>query len=189
MIKNAGPAGTAPAHPWSFPVTVERIPDEGLHCDIEAPAEARTGIAALAGVREVSALSASFDLARDGASVHVSGRVRGRVGQNCVVTLKPVDTDIDEAVEVTFAPPPAEASARAPSRRNPPGNAAEEPPEPLVGATLDLGAIAVEFLILGIDPYPRKPGVEFTPPSLENDDPHPFSALAALKNGPIDGKT
>jgi hypothetical protein len=106
-----------------------------------------------------------------------------------VVTLEPIDTDIDEAVEVTFAPPSAEASAHAPSRRKAPGNAFEEPPEPLIGATLDLGAIAVEFLILGIDPYPRKPGVEFTPPPLENDDPHPFSALAALKNGPIDGKT
>ena len=53
---------------------------------------------------------------------------------------------------------------------------------------LDLGAIATEFLILGIDPYPRKAGVEFAPPAVENDDPHPFAALAALKNGPDGGE-
>ncbi len=40
----------------------------------------------------------------------------------------------------------------------------DEPPEPLVGGTVDLGAIATEFLILGIDPYPRKPGAEFDAP-------------------------
>ena len=30
-------------------------------------------------------------------------------------------------------------------------------------ASVDLGAIATEFLILGIDPYPRKAGAEFAP--------------------------
>ena len=71
------------------------------------------------------------------------------------------------------------------ARRN---NAADDPPEPLTGSSIDLGAIATEFLILGIDPYPRKAGVEFAPPAVENDDPHPFAALAALKNGPDGGK-
>ena len=56
-------------------------------------------------MRDVSALTASLDLARDGATILVTGRVRGRVGQNCVVTLEPIETDIDEVVEATFAPP------------------------------------------------------------------------------------
>ena len=30
-------------------------------------------------------------------------------------------------------------------------------PEPLIGGIVDLGALATEFLILGLDPYPRKP--------------------------------
>ncbi len=34
-------------------------------------------------------------------------------------------------------------------------------PEPLVGGTIDLGALAIEFLIVGLDPYPRKPGAVF----------------------------
>jgi hypothetical protein len=57
----------------------------------------------------------------------------------------------------------------------------------LIGDRVDLGAIAVEFLILGIDPYPRKPGVAFEPPAAEDESEHPFAALAALKKGP-DGK-
>ena len=28
-------------------------------------------------------------------------------------------------------------------------------------ASIDLGALATEFLMLGIDPYPRKAGAEF----------------------------
>ncbi len=51
---------------------------------------------------------------------------------------------------------------------------------------MDVGAVATEFLLLAIDPYPRKPGAVFDAP--KNDDPgaHPFAALAALKKPPPD---
>lgn len=177
MTKKAGPAVAATAHPWSVPVKVDQIPDDGLHRDIEASAVACEGVAALAEVRSVSGLSASLDLAHDGALLHLTGRVRGRVGQHCVVTLEPIETEIDEAVDVTFSRTAGEKGTQEPRRRD----ATDEAPEPLTGGIVDIGAIATEFLILGIDPYPRKSGVEFTPPSDENDDPHPFAALAALK--------
>ena len=45
---------------------------------------------------------------------------------------------------------------------------------------IDLGAVATEFLILGIDPYPRKPGVQFEAPTAAEPGGHPFAALAAL---------
>jgi hypothetical protein len=59
-------------------------------------------------------------------------------------------------------------------------------PEPLVRDTVDLGGIATEFLVLGIDPYPRKPEAAFEPPPAE-DAPaaNPFAALAALKKGRV----
>ena len=34
-------------------------------------------------------------------------------------------------------------------------------PERLIGDVVDLGALATEFLILGLDPYPRKAGATF----------------------------
>ena len=56
--------------------------------------------------------------------------------------------------------------------------------EPLVDGLIDLGAIATEFLILGLDPYPRKVGAVFQPPQAATPDEGPFAALAALKKAP-----
>ena len=164
MNKTASPASV----PWSVPVAVEDIPDSGLHIEIEAPAATRAALAKLAAVRELPELAAVFDLTRQGDGLHVAGQVSGRVGQNCVVTLEPIESPVDEAVDLRFAP-----GAKAPKT--------PEDPEPLVGGTVDLGAIATEFLILGIDPYPRKADAKFIPPKSEDGGTHPFSGLQALK--------
>ncbi len=166
------------ANPWSVPVAVDDIPDTGLHMAIEAPAAVRAELAELADVRDLPQLSAVFDLTRQGAEVRVTGQVSARVGQTCVVTLEPIESAIEEAVDLAFAPasgPQAEPKAARKRTRD------DDPPEPLVGGSLDLGALATEFLILGIDPYPRKAGAEFAPPKLEDDGEHPFAALQSLK--------
>ena len=54
-------------------------------------------------------------------------------------------------------------------------------PEPLIDGVVDLGALATEFLILGLDPYPRKPGAVFELPQDVKPDPGPFAALAGLQ--------
>ena len=45
---------------------------------------------------------------------------------------------------------------------------AADEPEPLVDGVADLGAAATEFLLLAIDPYPRKPDAVFEPPKTED---------------------
>ena len=174
--------------PWSVPVAVEDIPETGLHLEIEAPAAARAAVGELAALRELPRLSAVFDLSRQGAAVHVLGQVSAQVGQTCVVTLEPIESAVSEAIDLRFAP--AAAGAAAPetkgARQRPRGD--DELPEPLLGGTLDLGALATEFLILGIDPYPRKAGARFAPPAVEEAGEHPFAALAALKKGLSRGK-
>lgn len=162
--------------PWSAPVSLEEIPETGLHREIEARADTRAAIAKLAGLRELPALSAVFDLVRRSDGVGVSGRVQARVGQTCVVSLEPIENTIDEPVDVLFIPAAVGASRAAQAL-----DADVEPPEELVDGKLDLGALASEFLLLAIDPYPRKPGVEFSPPKVEDEGDHPFAALAALK--------
>jgi hypothetical protein len=174
-------ASAAAGLAWSVPFDIETIPDTGLRRDIVASLETCAAVAKLADVREVSQLKASFNLTRAGEVVHVSGRVTARIGQNCVVTLDPLDSDLDEPIDVLFAPVPPEGSAASEKRRR---EAEDEPPEPLIDGTINLGAIATEFLVLGIEPYPRKEGVEFTPPAVEPDGPHPFAALEALKKTP-----
>ena len=57
--------------------------------------------------------------------------------------------------------------------------------KPLVNGKVDLGAIATEFVLLGIDPYPRKPDAVFEPPPVGIDpEEHPFAALKALQGAP-----
>jgi uncharacterized metal-binding protein YceD (DUF177 family) len=158
-------------NPWSVPVPLDEIPETGLHIEIDAPESARSDLAALANLRELPRLSAAFDLARRGAGVRVTGQVNARVGQTCVITLEPVENDVEESVDLTFSPA---AGSQAQSGDG-------EPPEPLADGVLDLGAITTEFLLLGIDPYPRKPGAEFAPVKADDGSAKPFAALEALK--------
>jgi len=170
--------------PWRVPVVVAQIPEVGLHRDIEADQPVRKAMADVAGLREILSASASLDvMPRGGGRFHVAGHVRARVGQTCVVTLDPIENDIDEPIDLIFAPP-----EQIPELSDLVDDAAEseeeipDPPEPIVNGIIDLGRLATDALFLAIDPYPRKPGAVFEP-RVEADDPedHPFAALKALK--------
>ena len=191
MAKTEPPAN-APPLPWSVPVTVDDISDRGLHRAIDAPAEVRAKVldlvAGLASVRELAWLSADFDIAREGAHVRVTGHVRAHVSQNCVVTLEPLESDVEEPVDLQFAPASGEAPQPETEFSHDASDGSGEPPEPLRDGAIDLGAIAIEFLVLGINPYPRKPGAEFAPVTIGVDAAHPFAALEALKKSPGGGK-
>jgi hypothetical protein len=181
-------------HPWSVPLAVAQIPDDGSHVAFEADAAQRAALAAVAGLREVFSASAGFDLShgRDD-TIHAVGRVQARIEQTCVVTLDPIESTIDEPIDVIFA-----RSSDAPPPRVPVQDAEgddpesiPDPPEPITGGMIDLGRVAADFLFLGIDPYPRKPGAVFEPPAVPDDpEDHPFAALKALKTSspPTTGK-
>jgi hypothetical protein len=171
---------------WSFPVAVQDIPEMGEHLDIEASETDRAAVAQFAGLRSLPSLTAHFDLARQGAGVRVSGRVTARVGQNCVVTLEPIESDVEEVVDLVFVPGDAPGAVR--PEVDKPVEQDEEAIEPLVGGVVDLGKVATEFLLLGIDPYPRKAGAKFVPPKTGDSGAHPFAALEALKKPSGSGK-
>lgn len=170
-------------------MVVEDIPETGLHLEIEAPDTVRAAIAELAGLREVRQLSAVFDLARRGAGVQVDGQITGKVGQTCVVTLEPIENDVVETVDLRFIPQADAVEEDDIAAAVLAGPDDEEQPEPLVGGKIDVGELATEFLMLGIDPYPRKPGAEFAPPKVEDTGGHPFAALEALKKRPGGGQS
>ena len=182
-----GSGMTDSANPWSVPVAVAQIPDTGLHREFEANSNQCRALAELGGLREVKSANASLDLTpmREG-RVHVVGRVKARIGQTCVVTLDPIENDIDEAIDLIFAPP-----EQIPALADLVDDAAEsdaeipDPPEPIMGGTIDLGRLATDALFLGADPYPRKPDAVFDLPVIPGDpEDHPFAALKALKPGP-----
>ena len=170
--------------PWRVPVTVAQIPDTGLHRDFEADPAAREAIAEAGGLREVLSASASLDVTpKSGGRIHVTGHARARIGQTCVVTLDPILNDIDEEIDLIFAPPEQipELSALVDDATE--GDVEiPDPPEPIENGMIDLGRLATDALYLGVDPYPRRPEAVFEPPVEAADaDSHPFAALKALK--------
>jgi uncharacterized metal-binding protein YceD (DUF177 family) len=174
-----------PPQSWSVPLAVRAVPPEGQQLHLTADAHARAAVAQRAGVPEIGRLEADLTVLPHGTdSLHVSGRVSALVGQTCVVTLEPMQSEIDEAIDVLYL---RNAAARAPVDDDEHGTLGDERIEVLESETIDLGAIATEFLILGIDPYPRRPGATFTPSASEEASSHPFAALAALKNAPNKG--
>ena len=143
-----------------------QIPETGLHRDIEAGPVERAAMAEVAGLREILSANASLDVTpKSGGRFHVTGRVRARVGQTCVVTLDPIENDIDEEIDLIFAPP-----EQIPELADLVDEAAEsdveipDPPEPIENGVIDLGRLATDALFLAIDPYPRKPDAVFEPP-------------------------
>ena len=173
--------------PWRVPIAVVQIPDTGLHRDLKADQAICAEIADVGGLREVLSVSASLDVTpMSGGRFHVEGRVRARIGQTCVVTLDPIETEIDEPIDLIFAPPDQipqmadlvdeaeESDAEIP-----------DPPEPIKNGIIDLGRLATDAMYLAVDPYPRKPDAVFEP-LVEAPDPedHPFAALKALKVAP-----
>jgi hypothetical protein len=166
-----------PAQPWHIPVRLEDVPEIGLHLDLIADARVRAALAALAGVRDIPRLEAAVDLNRHGSGLRAIGRVSATVGQTCVVTLESTENLVDEPIDVIFAPPQTNESAD----RNV-ALEADDPPELLSDGVADLGAVMTEFLILGIDRYPRKPDARFAPPVEEGPQASPFAALAKLKD-------
>jgi uncharacterized metal-binding protein YceD (DUF177 family) len=181
MSSNKSANKAASKLPWSVPVAISGIPEDGKRFDLVADEATRAKVAQTAGLRSLPRLQATFDVARYGSDgLRVEGEVSATVGQTCIVTLDPIDNDVKEEVNLVLTPPRTPVAGE--------DNDAEiiQPgePEPLIGETIDLGALATEFLIVGIDPYPRKPGATFEPPAAEDNSEHPFAALAALKKNP-----
>ena len=161
--------------PLSRPVDVMNIPPRGQEVHVEATAEECAALAADFGLPGIRRLSGDYRLTNSAKGVHVTGLVKASITQICVVTLEPFDSDVEEEVEVDFAEPagrPAE----------PPTDINEyEPPDEIVNGQVDLGALTSEFLVLGLDPYPRKPGVDFEYRDPVDGKDSPFAALGKLK--------
>lgn len=170
-------------NPWSHPVAVAKIPAAGSHVTFTANAAERAALAEIAGLREVLEAQASFHLTHvRGGGIEARGHVSGLVGQDCVVTLEPLENRVEEDIDVIFAEADSAAAA------TPKVDIDEDepdPPEIIVNGAIDLGRLATDILFLGIDPYPRKADAAFTA-TIDASAPeeHPFAALKALRQGP-----
>ena len=175
--------------PFSYMVKVGHVSANPVEVTISADAAERAGLAKLWSILEVRALSATFEIRRwkrDG--VRLKGRVTADVVQACVVTLEPVESHIDEPVEVVFVPEGSKL-ARQPAASES-GEMLLDPdgpdaPEVFSGDSVDAGVVAAEHVALALDPYPRKADVAFAGhiESTDRDDrkPSPFAVLKDWK--------
>jgi uncharacterized metal-binding protein YceD (DUF177 family) len=119
----------------------------------------------------------------------LSGEVKARLTQACVVTLDPVPTTINEPFSVEFWPaediPVADTDSNGEHELEALG---DDPPEPLDHSRISAGRIIYETLAAALDPYPRLPDAQLERTEAV-DDPaattgqriSPFAALAKLK--------
>jgi uncharacterized metal-binding protein YceD (DUF177 family) len=105
------------------------------------------------------------------------------VVQDCIITLAPVTTRIEEPVIRRYL---ADMAAPGPGEVEMPDDDTTE----ALPIDLDLAAVMIEALALALPPYPRAPGAEIgemtvTEPGavpLSSDTVKPFASLAALRD-------
>jgi len=173
------------APPWSSPV---RFPDAGAAeqtFNLSADAAQRAAIAKTLGLPSLQRLDARVRLRPwlDGAELR--GDWSADVTYACGVSLEDFDAALkgDFTVRIVPAGSPHAPASDLEISVDPDQ---PDPPDVSESATIDLAAYVTEHLALEIDPFPRKPGVEFTPPEGARES-SPFDILARLKPGEPQG--
>ena len=159
--------------PLSRPIDVNNVPPAGKHVHVRATAEecARSG----EGFRPRGRSDPS---PADSAHRHGRGGARGGRGEG-QRSRRSASSRLDA---VRFRPIEEESRSISPSqaaclrsRRRRCTNTSRRTRSST--AKIDLGAVVAEFLALGLDPYPRKPGVDFDFKDPADAEMSPFAAL------------
>jgi len=171
--------------PFSRPLRIDEIRD-GARGSIEATAAEMAAIADLLELKGLEDLAMTYRLFRAGAGrLRIKGKLKAKVTQTCVVSLEPVQSELDVPVEAEFWPSEMIA-AHMESEEEQGATTLSDWPEPISDGRIDLGPIIYETLATSLDPYPKKEGVSFEW-SQGAEEPRseagtsPFAALGALK--------
>jgi len=173
---------SAAAAPFSHSYNLGRLGQAGDEVRL-APGEAeRAAIARLADLPAVPRFAATVTLTRTSPTrFRLDYRLEAEVVQACVVTLAPVTGAIarDFTRELHFIG----AGHRAPAADLELSSGDEEEPEEIESLHYDLAGPALEEFLLGLDPYPRAPGAQFSPAPEAGEAPEsPFAVLKSLKS-------
>lgn len=176
---------------FSLVVAVSDVPPSGKEVRFKADEATRQRLAKRFDIPELSRLEGTAQIRpyrKDGLTLEC--RFEAALVQSCVVTLEPIPEHIKEEFSQRYLPEKAIERAAREVAGTPREIAvdieAEDAPEPMEGASIDVGEAVAERLALAMDPYPRKPGVELKTSPEDVDDaadskPNPFAALEKLK--------
>lgn len=157
----AGSHEASEDYPLSRMFAVESIPDQGLRGTLKASKQECADVAKTLGLPDIGSIVLEYRIERTGRDrFRVSGRLLADVTQSCVVTLEPVESRVDDRLELEFWP--HEDVWRLERQAEQEGFAVPlDGPEPVVDGNIDIGQLAYEHLAAALDPYPRKPGAQF----------------------------
>ena len=179
--------------PFSHTVNANRVVDKDETITIEPDAGSLNAIAGAYDLLGINDLKAEFTLKpyrKEG--IRVVGTIDADISQTCGVSLEAFDSKLTLDVDRTFEP--VSSKPRRARDLNEDGEIeidleSLDPPDVIVDGVLDLGAVICEELALSLDPFPRKPGIEFESDETgdgteeeETEKPSPFAALEALKS-------
>lgn len=158
-----------------------RLARAGDELTITAKPDELLRIAQWAEVRSLDALVARISLKKLSATrFNYEADLRAEITQDCVVTLEPVQSVVERTIrrELHYD----ESGVLESQVSVDPDLEADDVREEISNLHYDLAAPLLEELVLAIDPYPRAPGVTFSPPSGPDDAPEsPFAVLKNLK--------
>jgi hypothetical protein len=157
-------------------VEVDRLPPSGetIH-DIAATEPERAALARRFALVALDRLEARVTLVRlAGGLLRLTADLSADVVQECVVTLEPVASRVEDRFILLYGHAQDEAREVVLS-----GEA--ELVEPVLGGPLDIGEAVAQQLSLALDPYPRAPGAAAPAPAAGPDDASPFAPLAKWK--------
>lgn len=144
----------------------------------------RDALAKRFGLMALSHLSADITLIREpdpAQPIIMSAQIRGMVVQECVVSLVPISSVIEERIDCAFAPNDGPKSNKLVIDIAPDG---EDPPEPIIDGHFDVGGLIAEHFGLCIEAFPRDEGAKFNAPAMSSDkdeaEENPFSVLKKL---------
>lgn len=159
--------------PLSRPVRIDRLRKDASDLTVEATPAECAALAADFGIPAIRDLVGRFAASGPSSRLVVTGTVSAVVTQVCTVSLDPFESEVREPVEVVFTDTDILV-----------GTDAEDAdvPDPIIGNRIDLGTLTAEFLALGLDPYPRRPGIAFAPVT-DGDEAGPLGALAGSRGG------
>lgn len=164
-------------------VRVDQIPAVGIAMDISAKPAELEALAQRFDLQAIESLEATVRLKAmaGGALVRLDGRFAADVVQTCVVTLEPVPAHVEEEFTLTYGA----AEPEEPGEEIELSLDEEDPPDPIVDGSIDVGEAVAEHVALALDPFPRKPGIAFGGVADEPDEgekkPSPFAVLAQLR--------
>lgn len=172
----------------------EQNPESGFSIKITASPEECEALAEDFGLPAIDRLDAELNIFRlNGGRFRLTGFVDGDLKEICVVSLELFHSAVKAPIDLNLVEMPKSGTDRGRLTGNSPDSSLllnldkeQDPPETIVGGKIDLGAIAAEFLALNLNPYPKKPGVEFDSfvQILEGaETTSPFEVLKKLKDG------